>query len=164
MSHTVTATFKNRVAAEDALIALEDIGITEDQISLVVTDETRGASFDIREGTKMDEGAAVGATTVGIVGAVLGSLLAAGVVAIPGLNLVVAGGLISGLAGLGAGAATGGFVGALIGAGIPEHEAKIYENAVKEGAILLAVRTKNHDEKKLVKDILNQADAYHIAA
>ncbi len=164
MSSIITATFKTRLAAEEALIELENVGITEEQISLVVTDETRGNTFKIDEGNKMDEGAAAGATAGGIVGAILGSILAAGVVAIPGLNLVVAGGLISGLAGLGAGAAAGGLVGALIGTGIPEHEAKLYEKAVKEGAILLAVKTKSSEQKKLVKDILHRVDAYNVAA
>ncbi len=164
MTSTVTATFKTRPAAEEALIELEEIGITEDQISLVVTDETRGNTFGISEGNKMDEGAAAGMTAGGIVGAILGSILAAGVVAIPGLNLVVAGGLISGLAGLGAGAAAGGLVGGLIGLGIPEHEAKLYEKAIKEGAILLAVKTESHEQKKQVKDILHNTDAYNVAA
>jgi uncharacterized membrane protein len=164
MSSIITATFKNRIAAEEALTQLEDIGIREEQISLVVTDETRGSSFDIKETNKMDEGAAIGATTLGVVGAVLGSLLAAGVVAIPGLNLVVAGAVISGLAGMGAGAAAGGFVGALVGMGIPEHEAKLYENEVKKGSILVAVKTESSEQKKIVKDILHRNDAFHVAA
>lgn len=164
MSSTITATFKTRFAAEEALAELEEIGITEEQISLVVTDETRGRSFNINEGNKMDEGAAAGATAGGIAGAILGAVLAAGVVAIPGLNLVVAGSVISGLAGFGAGAAAGGLVGGLIGAGIPEHEAKLYEGEVKKGAILLAVKTADHEQKKLVKDILHRVDAQNIAA
>lgn len=164
MTSTITATFKNRLAAEEVLAELERSGITEEQISLVVTDETRGSSFNIEEGTKMDEGAAAGATMGGVVGAVLGAVLAAGTIAIPGLNIIVTGTLISGLAGLGVGAAAGGLVGGLVGAGIPEHEAKLYESELKNGAILLAVRTNDRDQKQLVRDILNRADAYHIAA
>jgi hypothetical protein len=163
MNH-VTATFESRPAAEMALAKLESAGIREDQLSLVLTDETRGNKFHFEEKTRADEGAAAGATFGGVVGALLGALLAAGTIAIPGLNLVVVGGLASGLAGLGAGAAAGGLVGALIGAGIPEHEAKLYEKEVKQGNILVAVQADDDDEKDRIETILRDADAQHINA
>lgn len=164
MSKLITATFKTRSAAEDALRQLESIGITDKQISLVVTDETRGKTFNIEEGSKADEGAAAGATAGGIIGAAIGALAAAGTIVIPGLNLVVTGALVAGLAGAGAGAATGGLLGALVGAGITEHEAKLYEKEVKTGAILLAVHAKDNDQRDQVKNILKRSDAYNLAA
>lgn len=160
----VTATFKTRLAAENALRELEAIGVSDKQTALVLTDDTRGKTFQIKEGTKMDEGAAGGATAGGIIGALLGAMTTATAIAIPGLNVVVAGAAVSALAGLGAGALTGGFVGALVGAGIPEHEAKIYENSLKEGEILLAVEPRDKDQKKQIKDIFERVDAYHLAA
>lgn len=164
MSKTITATFKTRLAAEDALRRLEARGFTEDQISIVVTDETRGKSFAIKEGTKAEEGLATGATVGGLAGAVLAGLTTAGTVVIPGLNLVVFGTLVGAAAGLGAGAATGGLLGALIGAGIPEHEVKRYEQELKDGSILLAVEAESSERAKVVKDILEHVDAYNIAA
>lgn len=164
MSKTVTATFKTRQAVEDALYRLGAAGITEDQVSLLVTDETRGKSFVMDEGSKADEGAAAGATFGGIVGGILAAVLAAGTITVPGLNLVVTGGLAAGLAGAGAGAATGGLIGMLIGAGIPEHEAKLYEDELKNGNILLAVHAESREQAKKVEDILNNVDAYNIAA
>lgn len=164
MTSLVTATFKTRTAAEDTLRSLENIGVTDEQISLVVTDETRGNSFNIKEGSKMDEGAAAGATAGGIIGAALGALATATAIAIPGLNIVVTGAVVASLAGLGAGAAAGGLVGALIGAGIPEHEAKIYEDEIKSGAILIAVKPENGDQKKKIKEIFERGDAYNLAA
>ncbi len=160
----VTATFKTRMAAEASLRELEMIGITDDQISLVVTDETRGNSFNIEEGTKLDEGAAAGATAGGIIGALIGSLATATAIAIPGLNIVVAGTVVSALAGIGAGTVTGGLLGGLIGSGIPEHEAKIYEDHIKNGSVLLAVKPKDGDQKKQIKEIFERQDAYHLAA
>lgn len=164
MSKVITATFKTREAAFAAMRQMEAVGITEEQISLVVTDETRGRSFNIDEGTKADEGAAAGATFGGIVGGVLAALAGAGALAFPGLNLVVSGAIVSGLAGAGAGAATGGLVGLLVGAGIKEHEAKIYEDEVKTGAILMAVKTENSEQKKAVENILEHSDSYNLAA
>lgn len=164
MTKLVTATFKTRQAAEHSLRELEAIGITDEQTALIVTDETRGKSFQIKEGTKMDEGAAGGATAGGIIGALMGAVGTASAIAIPGMNIVVAGATVSSLAGLGAGAATGGLVGALAGAGIPEHEAKIYEDELKEGSILLAVEAEDDDQRDRIKDILQREDAYHLAA
>lgn len=164
MSNTVTATFKTREAAFAALRDLEAVGITDKQVSMVVSDETRGKSFNIEKSSKMDEGAAAGATVGGIIGAIAAAIAGAGALAIPGLNVIVAGSLISALAGLGAGAATGGLVGALIGAGIPEHEAKLYENEIKSGAILLAVHASNDVQRQEVKNILQRRDAQNLAA
>lgn len=160
----VTATFKTRSAAEETLRQLELIGITEEQTALVVTDDTRGKTFKIKEGSKMDEGMASGATAGGIIGAILGSMATASAIAIPGLNLIVAGAAVSTLAGLGAGATAGGFIGALVGAGIPEHEAKIYQDSLKSGSILLAVDAKDSQQKKAIKDILQRQDTHNIAA
>lgn len=160
----ITATFKTRGAAEETLRQLEMIGVTDKQIAMVVTDETRGKTFNIKEGSKMDEGLAGGATAGGIIGAFLGALGTATAIAIPGLNIVVAGAAVSALAGLGAGAAAGGFIGALVGAGIPEHEAKVYEDSLRNGAILLAIDAKDGDQKKQIKQILENQDAYNMAA
>ena len=160
----ITATFKTRTAAEETLRDFEKLGVTSEQIGLIVSDETRGKTFNIEEGSKMDEGLATGATAGGIVGVVLGALSTATAMAIPGLNIVVAGSLVSALAGIGAGATAGGFVGALIGAGIPEHEAKLYEDQLMNGSILLAVEPKDDDQRKQIKNILEHQDAYNLAA
>lgn len=164
MSNIVTATFKDRFSAESVLLELERAGVNESQVSLVLTDETRGKHFQIKESSKTDEGIAAGATLGGIIGAVAAAVTAAGVIVIPGLNLVVSGAVIAGLAGLGAGAATGGLVGGLIGLGIPEHEAKLYEKELAAGNVLLAVDAADSDQKKTIKDILKGSSAYNVAA
>lgn len=160
---TTTAVFKNRLAAESAISQLESAGITPAQISIVMTDETRGSHFKIKESDKSDEGAATGAGIGGLIGAVAGTILSAGVIVIPGLNLVVAGTLVSALAGLGTGAVAGGVVGGLIGAGIPEHEAKYYEKAIASGNILVAVETNSSEQKKTVERVFNDFEEKHAA-
>ena len=153
MDH-VTAIFNSRFEADQALRALENVGITASDVSMLMSDEARATHFKLEEGTKADEGAAAGATFGGILGGVTAALLSAGAIAIPGLNLVISGSLIAGMAGLGAGAATGGLLGALIGAGFKENEAKVYEKELYEGNILMAVHTHNADQKRAVQDIL----------
>jgi hypothetical protein len=160
----VTATFKDRAASQIALDNLERLGIRGDQISLVMTDETRRNHFKLDEDTKADEGAISGAALGGIAGVLLSMLTTAGVMMIPGLNLVVAGPIVAALAGLGGGAVTGGIIGGLVGAGIPEHEAKIYESEIRNGGVLIAVEAIDDVQKDKIKTALKASDAYNIAA
>lgn len=164
MTSYITAIFKTRVTAEDALHRLEAIGITDKQISLVSTDETRGRSFNLETHTNMDKGVAGGATAGGLFGAVMGAMAIAGTLAIPGLNMVVTGALVGSLAGLATGAVAGGIVGGLIGAGIPEYEAKIYEKEIRSGSILLAVETHDAKQKDDVKKIFQTSEGHNLAA
>lgn len=164
MTTTITGIFKTRLSAEQAISQLESMGVDSSQISFVMSDESRGSHFKFVESSKADEGAAAGAGVGGLLGTIAGAILSAGVIAIPGLNLVVTGALVSALAGLGAGAITGGLVGGLIGAGIPEHEAKMYEKEIQAGNVLVAVETKDHDQRKAVETIFRNVDAYRSAA
>jgi hypothetical protein len=59
---------------------------------------------------------------------------------------------------LGAGAATGGLTGALIGLGMPEHEAKFYHKEIEKGGILVGVYA-HGDRVETARDILNAAGA-----
>lgn len=164
MSKVITASFKSRPAAEHALRQLEDLGITEDQVSVIVSDDTKGSSFDIDTDNKSDEGIVAGGVAGGLVGAVLAAVLSAGALAVPAAGIIVSGWLVSAAAGMGAGMAAGGLIGGLIGAGIPEYEAKLHEDAVKSGAILLAVRPNDEEQAKLVKETLESLHAQNIAA
>jgi hypothetical protein len=164
MKPHVTATFKNRSAAELAVEKLIDAGFYEEDVSMLVTDTTRGASFAIKEGDKSDSFAATGAGAGGAFGAVAALLMSAAIIPTGGLSLVAIGPLAATLAGLGAGGLAGGVVGALVGAGVPEHEAKVYEQDVKSGNILLAVAVDNKDEQKLAEKILKSSDATKVAA
>lgn len=164
MSSVITSTFKTREAAEVALRRLETLGINDSQISVIVSENTRETAFDFKRDNKSDEGIAYGGVAGGLVGAVLGALLTAGAIAVPAAGIVISGWLVAGAAGAGAGALTGGFVGGLIGTAIPEYEAKLYEGAIKDGAILLAVRSKDHEQTKLVRTVLEETDAHNIAA
>ena len=89
-------------------------------------------------------------------------MTAVGAVATGGAGLVVAGPLVAALAAGGAGAAIGGSLGAIIGAFIPEHEIKYYEDAIKEGSVLVGVKYTSHNKDR-IKDILEQAGAEKVA-
>ena len=79
--------------------------------------------------------------------------------AIPGIGPILAAGPIAAalggaLGGAGLGAVTGGLIGALTDMGVPEHEARHYENAVREGKTLLTVRAQDDASAERVASIL----------
>jgi hypothetical protein len=144
----MTALFRNRDQAEKAYQMLIDRGYDADEISVIMSDETRKRDFasgrDTELGTKAAEGAGVGGAVGATVGAIAAALAAVGTsVVVPGLGLVIAGPLAAALAGAGAGAITGGLLGALVGAGIPEERAKVYETGINQGGIVIAVQPKS---------------------
>jgi uncharacterized membrane protein len=67
------------------------------------------------------------------------------------------------LSGAAVGATTGGLVGGLIGMGIPEIEAKRYENKLKTGNYLIAIHVHDGDEKDRAKQIFRNAGAEDIS-
>jgi hypothetical protein len=77
--------------------------------------------------------------------------------------LIAAGPLLAALSGAAAGATVGGITGALIGLGIPELEAKRYDNRIAEGNILISVMTQSGDDVDRAKDILEHAGAEDIS-
>jgi hypothetical protein len=145
MATLVTGIFKTRSNAQRAVEALVDNGFARDDISLLMSDATRGREFAIKMVSRAPEGAAAGATIGGVLGAVAAGLVSLGILVVPGVALVAVGPVVAALAGLGAGAAAGGVTGALIGLGIPDYEAKFYNEAIEKGGILLGVYT--HDDR-----------------
>jgi hypothetical protein len=55
-----------------------------------------------------------------------------------------------------AGATAGGVVGGLVGIGIPEYEAKAYEDRIKKGGYLVAVHVEDNKKSDLVREILKR--------
>lgn len=141
-----------------ALVPLADI-------SVIVPDTSEVHDVGHVKTTKAPEGATTGAVTGGLVGGALGLLAGIGAVAIPGLGAFIAAGpIMAALGGTAAGAATGGVVGALIGLGIPEYEAKAYEEKLKEGSFLIAIHNVTGQQAHNVKDILKQEKAEGISS
>ncbi|MEK6334736.1 MAG: hypothetical protein AABM67_07295 [Acidobacteriota bacterium] len=151
-SGMVTGLFNDRESAERAYGSLEQRGYGQDDVNLVMSDETRNKHFvvDKREtelGNKALKGAGTGAAIGGTVGATLAAIAAVGTtLALPGLGLLVAGPIAAALAGAGAGGATGGLIGLLVGAGIPEERVKDYEEGLKKGGIVMGVTPRNSED------------------
>jgi hypothetical protein len=165
----VTGLFRDRDSAERAYQSVSDRGYGRDDVNVVMSDETRRRHFTGPEardsvfGTKAAEGAGIGGAIGGSIGAIAAAIAAVGTtVALPGFGLVIAGPLAAALAGAGAGAATGGIIGALIGWGIPEERVRVYDEGIREGGILMAVRPRNDEDASHFEDTWKANRGEHV--
>ncbi|MDQ2901598.1 MAG: DUF3341 domain-containing protein, partial [Acidobacteriota bacterium] len=71
--------------------------------------------------------------------------------------------IMAALAGVGAVGALGGITGALVGAGMPEYEAKRYEGHLKSGGILLSVHCDDDHWTKRAVEVLKNSGAEDVA-
>jgi len=153
----------NRLQAEQILSRLKDSGFSNNDISVLFPDKATTRDFAHEKHTKAPEGVATGVSTGGVVGGALGWLAGIGALAIPGVGpFIAAGPILAALSGAAVGATVGGIGGGLIGLGIPELEAKRYEDKIKAGNLLLSVHTQDSDEVKAAQRIFKDAGAQDI--
>jgi hypothetical protein len=145
-----TGVFRDRYDAERAFDYLHTKGYLDSEINVLMSDRTRAAYYPTKSdekhqaGNLATEGMGVGGAIGTAVGATLAAVLTIGTtVAIPGLGagvgMLVAGPLAAAFAGAGAGAVTGGIIGALVGAGMTEQNAQAYEEALRNGGVVIGV-------------------------
>jgi hypothetical protein len=165
----VTGLFRDRDSAEAAYNAASARGYSKEDVNLVMSDETRTrhfanvAAIETELGNKAAEGAGIGGAIGGTLGAIVAAVAAVGTtLVLPGIGLVVAGPLAAAIAGAGAGAASGGVIGALIGWNIPEERVKHYEQGIKDGGILMGMRTKNEEDATYLENEWKQNRGEHV--
>ena len=155
---------KTHAQAEQIVSGLQSAGFPTSEISVLLPDDQGNHDIGHVKATKAPEGATTGAATGGLTGGVLGLLAGIGALAIPGVGpFIAAGPIMAALSGAAIGATTGGVVGGLIGMGIPEIEAKRYEDKLKTGNYLIAVHAHDGDEEDRAKAIFKNAGAEDIS-
>ncbi len=155
---TVIGVFEDRIQADRAVAELRQAGFRQDQIGVAMrhTDDGAVATTD-EEGSHAESGALAGALTGLGLGALAGLGVLSGVIPVIG-PAIAAGtlGVIMSNAAVGAGVA--GLFGALIGAGLPEHEAKYYQGEFEAGRVIVTVHA--GDRATEVAAILHRFEAY----
>lgn len=136
----VHALYDSHAEAVRAVGALERHGIGSDAISIISGEPGRPVA----------EGAEIGTGVGAIAGGAGGLLAALGVVTIPGLGPVLAGGwlvpsMLGFVAGAAAGLVLGGLAGALASAGIPADDAEVYEWSLRRGGSVVTARVRSED-------------------
>lgn len=141
----ITAIFRDQVSAEQAYQCVSERGYDERDIDLIMSDETHKRYFSNTATTRFEphksaQGARFGGAIGGTLGAISAAVTAIGTsLVIPGVGLIVAGPAAAVLTGAGA----GGLMGALVGRGVPEERVEHYEQEIKDGGILIGVRTQS---------------------
>jgi hypothetical protein len=151
--------FRDRTQANCVYTWLRDRGYTSDEINVLMSDQTHASYAHAAEDEMVSssshavEGMATGGAIGTAVGATLAAIAAIGTsVMVPGLGVLVAGPVLGAFAGAGAGAVAGGIIGGLIGLGIPESNARAYEEALREGGIVIGVHPHSSEETAKVRD------------
>jgi Heat induced stress protein YflT len=134
---TVVGLFARRGDAEAAIRDLKAAGFRDNQVGVALQDKEEQGDLLEPTAAKEAEGAAAGAVGGGLVGGLIGLL---GSLLIPGVGPIVVGGVLaSTLTGAGIGAAAGGVIGALTGLGVPETDARHFDQGLRLGSTLVTV-------------------------
>ena len=156
----VYGVYSDREHVEKAVDRLRKEGFLSNDISVVFPDRDMNKEFALEKNTKAPEGAMTGGGTGLLVGGTLGWLVGIGTLAIPGVGpLLAAGPIVAALAGAGVGGAVGGIAGGLIGLGLPEIEARRYEEEIKAGRILISVHCESVHAAQGARKVLEDSGA-----
>jgi hypothetical protein len=166
----LTALFDDPQAAEHANEACVDRGYEVGQVNVVVSEGTRQRLLKTREEVKAElakhdaEGGELGGPKGGRVGILVTIFAAVGAaVAIPTVGFV-AGPLAVALTAAGAAGVAAGLISALADWGVPKERIRGYESAIKKGAILVAVDTRDEADARELRGLwekLGGRDIYY---
>lgn len=133
---TVVGVFDNHARARVAVEDLRRAGFPDDRIGFMGPEPGApvGRAVDHDPAEAAGVGAAVGAAAGGAAG-----LVVAAAMFTPIGPVVLGGALATWLATVGVGVTAGAALGALVGFGLPEHEARWYEGELKAGRTLVLV-------------------------
>jgi len=155
---TLVGVFPSRNEAELTIDDLKQAGFDKDDIGFAIRGEEPGGMITDSALTKDAKGATEGMITGGLAGGILGALAA---LTIPGAGPVLAAGVLTTALGFGAaGMATGGILGAMMGLGVSEEEAKVYEQEFQAGRAIVTVHAGGRELEAAA--ILRRHGAYNV--
>ncbi|HKQ25101.1 MAG TPA: hypothetical protein VJT81_11730 [Burkholderiales bacterium] len=167
-SKMVTGLFANSESIERAyeIVSARDYGTAD--INVVMSDDTRRRYFsDDRQvntelGRKVEEGGEMGGPLGGKIGTIIPAVIAVGIVALPGVGLVLAGPVAVALAAAGAAGLSFGLMAALHDWGIPEERVDEYQKGIHDGGILMGVRTRSVEDARQIAQQWKAMGAQHV--
>lgn len=150
----VTGLFTDSDSVERAHQSVVQRGYDTGDINVVMSDDTRrrylsaDGPIDTELASKSAEGGELGGPIGGTIGTVIPILVAAGLLAIPGLGWVAAGPVAVALVSAGAAGVAFGLVAALSNWGIPEERAQQYAAGIRDGGILMGVKPRSGEDAR----------------
>jgi hypothetical protein len=143
--------------AREIIADLKQVGLLMDQVSIVLMENSQQSD---EGGQPMYTNRATTGTAVGGVagisaGAALGWAATLGAAPVLG-PLVAAGPLLAILSGAAIGGTTGSVLGAIVGAGMPQHHTKHYEDMLHAGSVIIAAHPHSNKEEVLAHRIFRK--------
>jgi hypothetical protein len=161
----VVGVYSARDSVGDAIDALVISGFQSSNMSVLLPGTPGSKTTGTEEATKAPEGVGASTGSDAVLGGALGLLAGIGALAVPGVgSLIAAGPIVSALGVLGIGGVVGGVAGALVGMGIPDHEAKHYEGRLQRGGILLSAHCDTSEEIERAMEIMVRTGAEDISS
>lgn len=173
---SIVGLFERYEDAERAITELNRHDFDQSAISVVaraevvqdhVGQENLGSGFEDVESPVVEKDVGKGVASGMVIGTLAGFLVGVGVITVPGLGAVIAGGtlgsaLITTVAGAWLGTLSGGVAGRIIAAlvewGLPPEKAQTYAEGFESGGILIEVECSNERAEE-ARTILCDADA-----
>jgi hypothetical protein len=141
-NRVVVGVFTERAQAYQVIHDLHQAGFRDEQIGFIAREKLDQNAENTEVTAPLPDYEVEKATRPGVVtGGVVGGLAGAAVaLLIPGIGPALVGGILATIGGAAVGAATGGFIGNLIEIGIPEEDARRYNDAVHSGRTIVIVQ------------------------
>lgn len=153
--------FNNAANADRAVANLMSNGFTEEQLTVVCSEESKGRHFgNVDQRTDGSEESMGSEAKYGIAGGIAGGLASLATVAtlggFAGLGIVAVGPIV-------AGGITGTLLGTLVGRGIDDEKARFYEQEVTRGNILICVESDDAHQLAKAEKIIAESGALPVA-
>jgi hypothetical protein len=164
----ITGIFRDSESVERAYQSVAERGYDTADINVVMSDATRKRYLsddphsNTELGGKAAEGGELGGPIGGTIGTIIPAIIAVGVVALPGLGLILAGPVAVALAAAGAAALAGGLIGALSDWGIPEERVRQYEAGIHDGGILMGVKPRSDQDAQYFEQQWKASGGQHV--
>jgi hypothetical protein len=152
--------YETRASVETAVESLVSEGFSSRDISVLLPESAQQGFRATGQEWNSNKGKREAVRSHGLLGGTLGVLAGLSMLAIPGLGpLVGEGTLKAGLAGLGVKNAVGDVARSLMNIGVPELDAKRYEDRLQQRTILVSVRCDTPGAAERATDILKRTGA-----
>ena len=167
---TVAGVFTSSEEAREVFRTLRSMGFAEDKLSVLLPWEAEDAA---KVPVTAAEQPGIAKALAGTVGAVAGAaggmeLGMALTVVLAGVGPVLAGGFLGaallGVVGTGNGAAAGAKLEAFLSEGLPEDEIYVYEDALRQGRIVVIALADDDQSAESIRDVMRQHDVETIDA
>lgn len=137
--------FKSKSSLYEMINTLEEIGIAETDINILMSMATKKNEFSIDTKKNFQAELMKGFVAGSLLGSILGNLNLISSISFPGVGLIISGPLIGFVKGSATGGLVGSFQGVLLSLGIPENEALFYEQVLIESGNILMIIQADHD-------------------